>query len=158
MPYEISVKEVPDQMVVSHKVEATLWTVGEEIGKGFGSMMQVVSEQGVSPTGPPFIVYHDMIVDESLGTIELCFPVAQPIDDSGDVKDAEIAGGPTATTMHKGSYSELATAYHALSTWISNHGHYPAGPPREVYLNDPNEVGQDDLLTEVSWPINSSAE
>jgi effector-binding domain-containing protein len=28
-----------------------------------------------------------------------------------------------------------------------------AGPPREVYLNDPNEADQKDPLTEIEWPI-----
>ena len=28
-----------------------------------------------------------------------------------------------------------------------------AGGPREVYLNDPSQVAEADLLTEVQWPI-----
>lgn len=37
--------------------------------------------------------------------------------------------------------------------WIQEHGHEAAGPPREVYLNDPTEVGEAEQLTRVDWPI-----
>jgi effector-binding domain-containing protein len=28
-----------------------------------------------------------------------------------------------------------------------------AGPPRELYLNDPQEVPPEEILTEIDWPI-----
>lgn len=40
-----------------------------------------------------------------------------------------------------------------MNGWIAGHGHPPAGPPRERYLNDPDEVPPDELLTEVQWPV-----
>ena len=67
-----------------------------------------------------------------------------------------VKGGPVASTIHKGRYSEVGPAYHALTTWISDHGHTPAGPPREIYLNDPTQVSEDEQLTEVVWPIDSA--
>jgi effector-binding domain-containing protein len=65
----------------------------------------------------------------------------------------EIPGGTVATTMHKGHYSAIGETYRAVEGWIAANGRRPAGPPREVYLNDPRSVPERDLLTEIDWPI-----
>jgi effector-binding domain-containing protein len=79
--------------------------------------------------------------------------VAAPFDGDGEVYGTELAGGPAAVTVHRGPYTEIGPAYHTVSGWIADHGHELAGGPREVYLNDPREVAEADLLTEVQWPI-----
>lgn len=58
-----------------------------------------------------------------------------------------------ATTVHSGRYEEIAPAYHTLTGWISEHGYEIAGPPREIYLNDPQTTSPGDLLTRVEFPI-----
>jgi len=53
---------------------------------------------------------------------------------------------------------QMATiAYHTLTGWISEHGHEIEGPPREIYLNDPQTVAPEELLTRVEFPICSEA-
>jgi len=36
---------------------------------------------------------------------------------------------------------------------VQEHGHQPRGLVREIYLNDPEDVGPDDLLTELWLPV-----
>ena len=156
MPYDVTVKELNDTKVVSVKIETSLETIGDQIGEGFGALWHTTTEQGASFSGAPFIVYHDIIDEETPGMVEICAPVAGEVNDSGDVHAGVIKGGPVASTLHKGPYNEVGPAYHALSTWISEHGHVPAGPPRETYLNDPQQVPEDQLLTEVAWPIDAT--
>lgn len=67
----------------------------------------------------------------------------------------EVPAQLVASTVHRGPYDELASAYHTLTGRIAEHGHQAAGPPRELYLNDPGEVPPEELLTEVQWPIES---
>ena len=55
--------------------------------------------------------------------------------------------------MHRGPYDEIAPAYHVLTGWIHAHGHQPAGPPHEIYLDDPTLVEPGEQRTEVEWPI-----
>ena len=56
--------------------------------------------------------------------------------------------------MHVGPYPDVGGAYQALMGWIQAHGHETAGPPREIYLNGPDEVSDPaQLRTEVLWPI-----
>ncbi len=156
VPYDISVKTVPETQVVSLTVETTMETIGKSIQEGFGSLMQAVTAGQGIPNAAPFIIYHEVIDEETHGNIEMCIPLASPIPDFGEVVSKVLEGGPAAAVVHKGPYPELGPAYHAISNWIVEHGHQFTGPPRETYLNDPTQVDEADLLTEVAWPIDAA--
>lgn len=155
MPYEITVKNVPAQTVAGLTKRVTHATVGAEIAGAFPTLMHSVMGGGAQPTGAPFIIFHDVIDEETDGDIEVCLPVSGGDAISGDVVVRDIAGGPVASTVHTGRYSEVGPAYHALLSWIADHGHATVDGPREIYLNDPNEVGEDEQLTEIQWPIDT---
>ncbi len=40
-----------------------------------------------------------------------------------------------------------------MTSWIAQYGHGIAWPPREIYLNDPQIVEPDELLTRIEFPI-----
>ena len=63
-----------------------------------------------------------------------------------------MPGATVASTVHVGPYGEIGKAYTALQKWMTDAGRRPAGPVREVYLNDPGSVPENELLTEVDWP------
>ena len=58
-----------------------------------------------------------------------------------------------AKIIHKGPYHECQPTYETLYSWIEQKGKRIVGPVREVYLNDPNEVSSEDILTEIYAPI-----
>lgn len=62
-------------------------------------------------------------------------------------------GGRVATTTHVGPYPEVGKAYTALQKSMTDNGRRPAGPPREIYLNEPGVAPDAELLTEVDRPI-----
>jgi effector-binding domain-containing protein len=117
--------------------------------------MHALSRQVATPAGPPLIVYHDVIDEETDGDIEICVPVVGTVPGDSNVYGRELEGGTMATTVHRGPYEEIAPAYHTVTGWISEHGHEMAGPPREIYLNDPQTVPPAELLTRVEFPIRS---
>lgn len=153
MPYDVIVRDTAPQTVVSTTVHTSLAGIGDSISKAFGTLMGFLGLRGAAPSGAPFIIYHDVIDEETPGNLEVCIPVADALEGSGNVEGYEIQGATVATVTHKGPYDQIGPAYHTLSGWIQDHGHETAGPPRELYLNDPQSVAPDDLLTEVIWPI-----
>lgn len=153
MPYDVQIMEEPPHLVVATKVHTTLSRIGNDIGAGFGSLMQALGRENVAASGAPLIVYHDMIGEETAGDIEICVPVDTTISGNAGVYGRELEGGTMATAVHHGPYEEIAAAYHTLTGWISEHGHEIAGPPREIYLNDPQTVPPEELLTRVEFPI-----
>ena len=155
MPYEVTVKQLPAQPVAATRTTTDLGQIAAAISTGVHAVLEELGRRGVEPAGPLQVVYHaDQVLDEeSSAPIEICFPVAAPFDGDGEVYGTELAGGPAAVTVHRGPYAEIGPAYHTVSGWVADHGHELAGGPREVYLNDPREVDEADLLTEVQWPI-----
>jgi len=58
------------------------------------------------------------------------------------------------SVIHKGPYEEVDVAYSKLFEYMSEHSLTMSGPARSIYLNDPAEVPEDELLTEVQIPVN----
>jgi effector-binding domain-containing protein len=52
-----------------------------------------------------------------------------------------------------GAYPGLGGAYERLQSWIPAQGRTPGVAPWESYINDPTEVAEADLRTEVIWPV-----
>lgn len=152
MPYDITVKEIPEQTVAALRTPTTLGTIGATLADGFGRLVHRVGVAGGTMTGPPFVVYHTIIDEQTDGEIEICIPATDVAAD-GEVQRVVVPTHTVASTVHRGPYEQVGPAYHTLSGWIQEHGHEIAGPPRERYLNDPQEVAPEDLLTEVQWPL-----
>jgi len=154
MPYEVQISEEPTQQIAAIKIHTSLSRIANDIAAGFGSLMHALTGEGVAPSGPPLLVYHNVIDEETAGDVEICVPVSGPFSSDSDVYGRELEGGTMATTVHRGPYEQIAPAYHTLTGWISEHGHELVGPPRETYLNDPQVIAPEDLLTRVDFPIN----
>ncbi len=160
LTYDVTIKDIPTHAVASVTVHTSLATIGDAIAKGFGAVVGAISAARVAPAGAPFIVYHQVIDEDTDGNIEICVPVpastGERVGGPGDVVWKQVPGGPVAATTHRGPYAEIGPAYHTVTGWIHDHGHTITAPPREVYLNDPQLVAPEDLLTEVQFPIDAS--
>jgi effector-binding domain-containing protein len=86
-------------------------------------------------------------------TVEVFMPVARIFDPPEGIRVRRLQGGKVVSTVHEGPYDAIAPVYAALSTWVPAHGHQFAGPPRELYLNDPHAPGTTVPRTEVQFPI-----
>ena len=158
MPYEVSITKVAPQPIAAVKLQTSLKQIANSIQTGFGKLMQGLGRSGVTASGAPFIVYHDVIDEETDGHIEICVPVAAALAPDPDVYGRELEGGEMATTVHHGPYQQIGPAYHTITSWIAENGYEIAGPPRETYLNDPRQVAAEELLTRVEYPICGAAE
>jgi effector-binding domain-containing protein len=159
MPYQVTTKQVANHRIASLKTHTDATNVGEAIGNGFATVFGSLVAEGVHPSGPPFLIMHDVIDEETAGTIEVCIPVPDGTTGGGaGVEWREVPAGTVATTTHQGAYDELAPAYHTVTGWIEDHGFRVVGPPREIYLNDPESVPRRELLTEVQFPVEPVSE
>lgn len=72
-----------------------------------------------------------------------------------NLKEQIIPGGDYAVVLHKGSYDQLAETWQ----WIGEEAFMSLGrecrdqPPFENYLNSPDDVFEDELLTEIWIPL-----
>ena len=154
MAYEVAVKQVPPQHVAEVRRHTTIAEIGGAIGEAFGTLMTSMGKAGAQPAGPPFIVYDRFDRSAGRAEIEVCVPVGYRFlgDDAVDV--TEIRGAAMATTVHRGPYDGVGPAYDALDGWIREHALVVDGPPREIFLTDPEATPDPaDNVTEIEIPV-----
>jgi effector-binding domain-containing protein len=149
----VTTKKIPSQRVAAVRVHTSMATIGWDIGAGFRDVSEAITAASAQVAGPPFILFLGRIDDVTDGDIEVCFPVALPFVAVGNVFGDEVSGGEMACIVHRGPYDEIAYAYAELMRWMEERDRHPAGPPREVYLNEPGDTKPEDLLTEIEFPI-----
>ncbi len=86
---------------------------------------------------------------------DACLVTEADITAEGEIGTQKIPGGKYATCQHKGPYSGLAQTYQEIyGHWLPQSGHEPKHSPSiEVYLNSPEDVPEQDLLTEIQIPL-----
>lgn len=151
MPDDIVIKEIPGQLALTVQRRALMESIPQAMGEAFDALMTHAGASGAQFAGPPFCLYPGE-VGEYVDFV-VCMPVAPGATAGPGVKLEEVPGGTVASTMHHGPYSTMKTTYGALHEWMAANGRQPAGPPREIYLNDPGSVSEDELLTEIDWPV-----
>jgi effector-binding domain-containing protein len=155
MPYEVSLKEAPAQTVLAVTTAVQMNAIGPVFGDAFGEICGFVAEKGLGFAGAPFTIYSEFDEQGLTATLQICVPVEREPEGEpgGRLELLHVPACTLAWTVHRGPYREVRPAYSALYGWMEERGHAPAGPPRETYLNSPEEVAESDLLTEVAWPV-----
>jgi len=151
MDYEITEKELASVLALTHRTPVTMATIGDGIGGAFGVLVEHAGKTGAQWAGPPFVLYPEMSEEEF--EIVVCMPVVPGATDGEQVALEEVPGGTVASTVHVGPYHEIGAAYAAVQAWMAEHGRQPAGMVRETYLNDPEAVPAEELLTQIDWPV-----
>ena len=155
---DVTIKHNPAIVAIGHRTDTTYPAIFEDIPAGFEIVMDFLADAGIDPAGTPFTVYHQVTDADTPGEIAMCVPVASPTDTDGRVEVVEIAAGPAASVVHRGSYEDLSASYSAVASWIHQRGHRIVGPHREVYLNSPADTAESDLLTEIMFPIETEGD
>ena len=133
--------------------------VGALFGLHLSNVADRIADLGGTPAGPPYARYHEWGPEHA--DIEFGIPVAAPVTslrplakcEPGEVGSGELPGGPAAIVVHRGDYRRLGEAYDLLRDRIQAEGRAPGIGPWESYINDPTEVAQEDLRTELIWPL-----
>ncbi len=124
----------------------------ELMGTAFGELFAYAAQNRVQPVGPPLAIYHEIAGEET--DVEIGVPLARALEPSGRILAGELPAGEEAYSLHVGPYDGIVETYEALDEWIKRHGLVPCGPPREHYLNGPDEVGgPEEYRTEIVWPV-----
>lgn len=152
MSYEVVVKEVNAQPIVSIRIKCHVAMIGSELAEILPEVFRYLRENDVWPSGPPFTRYHGF--SEAEVDIEGGMPVPAPLAGSGRIAAGELPGGKVATTIHTGPYEKLPEAHDALHAWMKDQQIDPAGAQWEYYLTDPGkEPDPSKRQTELVLPI-----
>ena len=109
---------------------------------------------GHAAAGPIGSIFPDPVHRDEAVNLTVFIPVACHVEPKGRINAGRIEGGLAATVTHFGPYTLLHRSYERLASWMQQHGHEMAGPPREIYAVGPTEVADPNSYeTEVIWPI-----
>jgi effector-binding domain-containing protein len=120
-----------------------------------GEVVGFIMAKSLQMMGPPYGVYfnspQEVPVEELI--YEVGMPFAGKTEEEGRVKIKTVPAQLVLSTIHKGPYSEGGMAIGALAEHAYKNNYEIIGPPMEIYLSDPNETPERELLTEMCFPV-----
>jgi len=129
--------------------------IGDDIERLLAEVIDWVMKGGLQIAGPPFAVYYSGPEDMARG--EMQFDVGIPFTgeahEDGKIKIKTFPGQDVLSAIHKGPYNQIAPVYAALMEYAAQNDYEVVGPPMELYLTNPTEVAESELLTEVRFPV-----
>ncbi len=152
---DVTVKQTDPMTVAFLSVQGPYEMIPEAFGRLYGRLQA----EGLMPTGAPHAVFHSdpTEVPEDRAAWELWAPVmpdTPPADRNAEgwgVKQIEPM--TVVSALNRGAYDTVGDTYAQLAKWIAHEGYEIVGPPMESYLNSPDDVAEEDLLTEVDFPV-----
>ncbi len=129
--------------------------IGDDVGRLLGQLIGWVQQKGLQITGPPFAVYYSMPEEMAKGHMqfEVGVPISGAAQETEDIKIKTFPAQNVLSAIHKGPYSQIASVYAAIMEYITKNGYEVIGPPMELWLNNPMEAAESELLTEVRFPV-----
>ena len=149
------IKETQKQRVLSKR---DFGRYDEAIGRMIGDIMNVVMSPDnqrnfVRLTGPFMTIYHGEET-ESGADIEVAVPITGKVYiDDPEVEVRNLQPVKVVSTVHQGPYETISQAYEGIFSHIAEKEYEVVGPVMDIYLNDPNQVGKDEILTEIQVQI-----
>ena len=155
---EVTIVELSPQLVLGLRKTGAY----KEIPMMFHRICEFAFSKNIPIAAYPAFLWHETTVEEAQeaylegnADIEVVFPISELIETTRDeeIRVYELPGGKMAKIVHKGPYEECTLTYEKLFSWITENGKRIVGPVREVYLNDPQEVQPEEILTEIYAPL-----
>lgn len=147
------VELTPQIAVACKRTGVNMGNMRETIDEMCAKLLAYLSAQGKGMSGPPYLKYMDMKPDFSEFELEWGFPVAEPLPDAGEFYMTKTHGGRAIAATHKGPYHTLEEAYTAIAAYQQEHSLKNTGVYYDIYLNNPDETPEEELLTQVVCPI-----
>lgn len=153
MPYDVDIVGTQAAVIAVARDTLPLDQIGGRILQLFDLVYAFLNTAEVEQTGHNVAVYLNDRIDLEVGV-----PVSAPFEDTSDVYCSSLPAGRAAHTIHRGPYSQLGKAHHAVQRWCADQGLTTTGVNWEVYgdWNDNPSLLRTDVyysLTDVQLDI-----
>ena len=151
---KIEVTSQKAQIAVAIKRTAVnMEQIAELTTDGYTRLMGYLLEQGKQIAGAPYLAYMNGNEDFSEFDIELGIPVLEAIPDQGEFYMSQTYEGKAILTVYQGAYKDIEAAYVALMNYAEENALEMTGVYYDYYISDPTDTPENELLTQVVFPI-----
>lgn len=150
------IMEIKEKRIEAAKVAYIPYTGSyQKIPEHIQEVGQLVMEKELEMTGMVYGTYFNSPEDvpEEQLQYEIGFSVNEDFQQVDKLGFKEIPEHTVIAAMHQGAYTEVGPVIHAVVDYAVKNGYDIVGPITEVYLNDPSQVPESELLTEVRIPV-----
>ena len=129
--------------------------ISASLAAAYGQVLGFVSTNGLQLAGQPLAItnYWD---DRGFG-FDAGIPVSgTPGRGAGPdsaVRMGETYGGRVVRAVHVGPYTELEKTYQKVEAFAAAHNVEANGRPWDVFVSDPGSVAEEELITEIYYPV-----
>lgn len=156
--FPVAIVTLPEQRCASIAHTGSYMTIDHAMGRLFNEL----ALRRALPDEPAMIgVFYD---DPDLGPEQAlrsraCMPVRELTAIDAPLVETALRGGLYAKLSYTGPYADMRSAYRwLLGVWLPASGYEPDNAPVfEVYLNDPRDVPQSELRTDIHLPLEGGA-
>ncbi len=148
---KIEVKNIEETQVAYISVTGSY----EQLPELFGEVVGYVMKENLQITEPPYGIYFNspMEVPQEELKYEVGIAFNGEATGEGRVRIKKIPAHQAVSAVYKGPYGQTAQVYQALIEFAMNNGYEIEGAVKEIYLTNPMEVDESELLTEVQFPL-----
>ncbi|MBO0871105.1 MAG: MerR family transcriptional regulator [Micromonosporaceae bacterium] len=153
--FDIQIREVPEQLVLTRQRHLLVDALPGWLSTVMPEQDKLARQLG-GACGPPFVIFHGEVNQDSDGPVEACTPI-----DPG--REGSVAQPTRREPAHREAYvrlrkaqvafPQILSAYDAVMQWIGSNGLSHTAAPREVYFTDFQAAGTDDEVCDVAFPI-----
>jgi effector-binding domain-containing protein len=120
-------------------------------------LMTWIEANKIQTVGFPFAIYYTSL--KNTAPEEMIYDIGIPItkdtelSEKGEIKVVDLLKHRVLSITHKGSYKNLHNTYKEIIEYSIKNNYDIIGSPKEIYHNNPHEVLEEKLLTEIQLPV-----
>lgn len=160
LTHDVALVDAPAQTVISRRRRIDVAGLDDSAALDAaelaceGELGARLAAVGLAPAGRPITLHYDVLSWYEHYDIEVCLPISGEAAAVLADKVWELPGGTLASTVHRGPWEEVWSAYVGLLSWIARRPLVITGPARWLYLADERDT--DDpraYVTQLAWPV-----
>lgn len=129
--------------------------LSEAMGDAYFKILAYIDRHGLYEAGPPLSITRRF--SGSRLVFDAAIPVRgvqpeTPVSENG-IQLGKTYGGPVVRGRHVGSYGTLSETHEKIAAYLAVHGVSRAGDAWEAYVSDPARTPEDELITDVFYPV-----
>lgn len=129
--------------------------LSEALGDAYFRVRQFIDRHSLQASGSPLSITRTS--DGAQLTFDAAIPVSgvQPNTprDGEPVKIGSTYEGPAIRVQHRGPFATLGQTHEQIAAWLAALGVRRNGPAWEVYISDPTQTVEAELLTHIYYPV-----